>query len=62
MSVWADQHVEKRQGELHRKPPDPEGIHEFQASRKPDDDLCALCRREFEDAHHPQIAEDDLVE
>ena len=62
MSVWADQHVEKRQGELHRKPPDPEDVHEFQPSRRPDDDNCALCRRAFESAFHFQIADEALTD
>ena len=60
MSVWADQHVERRQGELHRKEPDPNQVHEFLPSRKLDDDTCVVCHREFEDQHHPPIGFDEL--
>lgn len=58
MSVWAQQHIENRPGEAQRKPPDPEDTHEFLPSRKPDDDTCAVCGRDFEDWRHPQIFED----
>ena len=56
--IWRAYAVESRPGDK-RRASDPAAMHDYLPSRKPDDDTCSICGRDWDAPLHTPIGPDE---